>query len=385
MHYKLISTDDHLQEAPDAYTSRMSRRFADLAPQVRSNGDGTDSWYIYGQRRAGAGGVCTVHGVMPDRTKPPLRWEDVPRMAYVPSERVKAMDEDGVDVQTFFGNTPGTSGNVFSDPKFDEQWRLEAIRAYNDLQIDEYADPYPGRFVPLAVVPLWDVNKAVAEVRRMHQRGAKGICFAFPQQFGYHHINEAYWGPLWAEAQEADLSINLHVGSGGSQGVGLVGTGAWAGHKDMFQLAESSTKSFSANTQVMTTLLFSGIMVRYPRIKFVSAESGVGWVPYLLEMADHQWERQKLFNEGMKDKPSELFRAHCYVNFWYEHIGEHYRDNVGVDNMMWLADFAHPTCTYPTSREYVANATRDLTPAEKRKVLVDNAVKLYHLDGKPLP
>src|SRR5437660_907048 len=87
---------------PTGHTSRMSSKWGDLIPQIRENGDGTQAWYIHGEPRKGPNAVASVHGTMPDRTKPPKRWEDVPLKSYVPAERVKAMAEDGVDVHTFF-------------------------------------------------------------------------------------------------------------------------------------------------------------------------------------------------------------------------------------------------------------------------------------------
>ena len=290
MQYRVVSTDDHLQEAPDTYLPRMSKKWAALAPQVRPNADGTDSWYIYGEARRGGAtyGIGTVHGVMPDRTKPPQRWADVPREAYVPAERVKAMDRDGVDVHTFFGNLAGVAGNTFSNPKFDEEYRLEAIRAFNDHQIEDYAQPFPGRFITLAIVPLWEASRAVEELDRMRKKDVKGMSFAMPQQFGYPHLVDRHWDPLWAAAQEAHLSVNLHIGSGGSQGFGSID---WMspGQSPMFGLAEHSVKGISANSMIMATILFSGILDRFPRLNIVSSESGLGWVPYLLEVADHQW------------------------------------------------------------------------------------------------
>jgi predicted TIM-barrel fold metal-dependent hydrolase len=379
MQYRVISTDDHLQEAPDTYTSRMSQKWGDLIPQIRENGDGTQAWYIHGEPRKGPNAVASIHGTMPDRTKPPKRWEEVPPKSYVPAERVKAMVEDGVDVHTFFANIAGIAGNTFSDNRFDEAYRLEAIRAFNDFQMEAYADPFPGRFITLAIVPLWDAGLAIAEMARMKARGVKGVTFAFPQQFGYPHIADPYWDPLWSAAQAANLSINLHIGSGGGQGLGVASS--FEGHSEMFRLAEGSTRSISANTQVMATILFSQILERFPRLKVVSSESGLGWVPYLLEVADHQWERQKLWREGMTVKPSAYFHRQCYVNFWFEEIGITMREYIGLDNIMWESDYPHPTCTYPESQKYIAMVTQELTAEEKQKILVGNAVRVFNLDA----
>ncbi len=380
MQYRVISTDDHLQEAPHTWTARMSKaKWGDKIPQVVETGDGADTWMIYGQKRTPPS-IAIVHGAMPDRTKPPVRWAEVPKNTYVPAERIKAMDQDGVDIHTFFANIAGIAGHAFSDPKFDEEYRLECIRAYNDYQIEEWSGPYPGRFITLAILPMWDATKAVAEAKRTAALGIHGISFAFPQQFGYPHIAERYWDPLWAYAQEANLSINLHIGSGGSMGITLAP--AFAGQSAMLRLAEGSTRTISANVQVMSIMLFSGIMERFPRLKIVSAESGLGWVPYLLEVADHQWDRQALAREGMAIKPSEYFRRQCYVNFWFEVVGLEMREHIGVDNIMWESDFPHPTCTWPKSQHYIERSMARLSPAERQKILVENAVKVFNLDPK---
>ena len=378
MKYTVISTDDHLQEKPDTWTSRMSKKkWGEKIPHLRTDSDGNDYWYIYEVKRPLS--VAGVHGVMPDRTKPPKRWADVPEIAYVPSERVKAMDQDGVDVHTFFGNIAGIAGNTFSNPSFDEAYRLEAIQAFNDFQIEEYAQPFPGRFITLAIVPLWDVDKAIAEVERTRKLGVKGISFAFPQQFGFPHIADPYWDPFWSVAQETELSINLHIGGGGSQGVG--GEAPWKGLSAMGRMAELSTKAISSNIQVMSTILFSGILERFPSLKVVSSESGLGWVPYLLETADHQWEAQRLAREGFSIKPSDYFHRQCYVNFWYEVTGPAMRDIIGIDNIMWESDYPHPTGTWPDSRKYIERSMGGWRDEERQKVLVDTAVKLFHLDG----
>ncbi len=276
MDYRVISTDDHLQEDRYTWTSRMSeKKWGDKIPQVRETGDGTETWYIYGQRKDQTGGVAIVHGVMPDKTKAPTRWEDVPEIAYVPAKRIEAMDRDGVDVHTFFANVAGVAGHGFSSNEYDEAFRLEAIQAYNDYQIEEWAEPHPGRFITLAAVPMWDAAKAVAEARRMHKRGVKGITFAFPQQFGYPHLADPYWDPLWDAAQELDLPVNFH--------------------------------------------------------------------------------------------------------FWYEVVGARLRDYIGIDNIMWESDYPHPTGTWPDSRKYIEASMQGWTDEERRKVLVENAVRVFNL------
>jgi predicted TIM-barrel fold metal-dependent hydrolase len=358
----------------------MSReKWGARIPHIRSNPNGTDCWFIDDRPflKFGQPYLSSVHGVMPDR-RAPTRWEEIPRIAYVPAERVKAMDRDGVDVHTFFANVGGIAGNLFSDPAYpDEAFREECIRAYNDYQIDEFAKPYPGRFITLAQLPMWDVKPALAEAQRMGGRGVNGITFAFPQQWGYPHISDRHWDPLWAFAQEARLSVNFHIGSGTSMGVALE---SLSKGPPSFGVAEGCTKAVASNVQVMTVLLFSGIMARFPELKIVASESGVGWVPYVLEVADHQWEVANCARDGMVLPPSEYFRRQCYVTFWFEVAGiRMMRDYVSLDNVMFGSDFPHPTGTWPSTRASVERSLEGLTDAERRKVTVENAIKVFNL------
>ena len=161
MHYEVISTDDHLQESSTVWTDRMSKsKWGGKVPQIREVEGGNERWHIWDipmQRSLGTV-QGAVAGEFPDGLGPD-RWEDMPKKTYVPTERLKAMEEDGVDVHTFFSNIAGVAGQTFSNPIYaDVDFRMECIRAYNDWQIEEWADPYPGRFITIALVPLWDAS-----------------------------------------------------------------------------------------------------------------------------------------------------------------------------------------------------------------------------------
>ncbi|MSQ26461.1 MAG: amidohydrolase [Dehalococcoidia bacterium] len=385
MRYRVISTDDHMQEAPHAWLARMSaQQWGDKIPQVRHEADGNDGWYLYGTKVVGGGGMTgglgTTHGAWADRTKVPRRMDEMPKIVYVPAERIKAMDQDGVDAHTFFPNVSGFAGNRLCDPLFPEDFRLQAIRAYNDYQIEEWSRPHPGRFITLAVLPLWDVGHAVAELHRTAKLGINGVSFCLPQGYGFRNFADPYWDPLWQAAQETDLSFNLHFGASGLAGVLSMPT--WEGQSEMRTLAQASVRTMASNVTIMTLVLFSGVLERFPRLKIVSSESGLGWIPYVLEIADHQWDSQRLMQDGSKVKPSELFKRQCYANFWFEVFGPAVRHHIGLDNIMWESDFPHPTCTWPNSQSYIHRSMDSWPEAERHKVLVDNAVRLYHLDPR---
>ncbi len=95
--YGLISVDDHVQEPPDLWTSRLSRdRFGERMPHVERNGDGGEQWVADGAVLLD-GNVARAGALMPERGREPERWDEVPRAAYVPAERLEVMDAAGID------------------------------------------------------------------------------------------------------------------------------------------------------------------------------------------------------------------------------------------------------------------------------------------------
>ena len=141
-----------------------------------------------------------------------------------------------------------------------------------------------------------------------------------------------------------------------------------------------STRSISSHMQILTNVLFSGVLDRFPNLKVITVESGIGWIPYLLETADHEYKSLGVGATELKTKPSEAFRRQVYGSFWFESVGIEFRRHIGVDNILYETDFPHPTSTWPDSKKYREECLKDVPADERVKMLRDNAIKLYHLD-----
>jgi predicted TIM-barrel fold metal-dependent hydrolase len=189
-----------------------------------------------------------------------------------------------------------------------------------------------------------------------------------------------YWDPIWEAFASLDMPVNFHVGSTSNNSAEWHGTQGWKSLPIELHGAVSSTMLYHQNARVMGNLICSGIADRYPKIKFVSVESGVGWIPNFLETLDYQ-----CFEMGgskrLPRKPSEYFPTNFYGTFWFErrNIGAMIKW-VGVDNVMFETDFPHPTCLLPIDN--VVGALGDLTFEEQAKVLHGNAQRVYNI---PLP
>ena len=375
----LISADSHVIMAPDTYTDRMSRaRWGDLIPQMVEVMDKRENrlvhrWKIYGQTPEVDRGFNCPAALEnnPLRNIYPKRWEEVPARVYDPFERAEAQDSDGVDGEVLF-NMPNFSR--YRDPAFE----LDAVRAANEALADWRAAI--DRYIPLADLPLLSgIDAVVAEVEYAAARGCRGVnMLSEPSTVikGLKHVGDRYWDPLWAVCQDLELPINFHA----SGGLGpILRVPRWSGHSQHPDHAAHTTGTSFWPAQIIPTLILSGIADRFPRLNFVFAEAGVGAAYYAIAACDHEWERGKLWREGLPTRPSEIVRRQMYVNFWFEVAGPAMRDRLSADNIMWESDYPHIVSTYPESWKWVERSLGDVPDADRKKMLYQNAVRIYKL------
>jgi predicted TIM-barrel fold metal-dependent hydrolase len=383
--YGLISCDSHAQPDKDAFTSRMSKaKWGDAIPHLAETTDKAhmavafdrpvQRWLVNGQV-VGNRGVVNCPTVMADPMRKyfPQHWDEVPSYVYNPADRLGALDQDGVDGEVLFPNDPVQSGTFFQG---NAEFELDCVRAYNDA-IAAWRE-VSERYVPLAVMPYMSgIEVTVAEVQRAVQKGHRGVVMLVePSQSleGLKHFNDPYWDPLWAACQELDVPIHWHA-SGGLR----LSMPRWSGYSRNQEQAVGPSGGFSVQAQFLPNLIFSGVLDRYPRLKWVCAETGLGWVNYILEGCDHEWERRHLWTEGILTRPSALFRRQIYVDFWYESAGIQQRHNIGIENIMWESDYPHSTSTYPESWEFVNRTLAGVPEDERKQLLYGNAMRVYGL------
>ena len=129
--------------------------------------------------------------------------------------------------------------------------------------------------------------------------------------------------------------------------------------------------------QITHLLISSGLLDRFPRLKFVSVESGIGWLPFMLESLDYQFVENGV--DDLKLRPTEYFRRQIYGSYWFESNPKPAIDWIGEDNLMFETDFPHATCLYPAVKETKERSLRGLDPRVQRKLLYENAAKVYQL------
>ena len=374
--YGLISADSHAAFHRDDFTSRMSaEKWGERIPHVaekREDGGRADGWSIYGLPPRGD--VCNCPAVMGDPFPTwPKVWEEVPALAYDPKERLKALDGDRVDAEVLFPNPPGGSYYEYGDAEFE----LACVQAYNDVLADWRRAS--DRYLPLAALPYLSDPKIVAkEVERSVTNGHRGVNVAGKAPKGLPHIAAPHWYPLWDICQELNVPIHFH----GSANLDTAASAKkWDGYS--VRQAHSAATSTSAVTpaQIIPHFIFSGLTERFPRLKVVFAEAGIGGLNYVLAACAHEWETRRLWTEGLATRPSEAVRRQMYVNFWFEAEGIKLREAIGVDNLMWESDFPHVASYYPRSWHEIERVLQGVSAADRRKLLFQNALKVYDIEA----
>src|SRR6266568_2090946 len=129
-------------------------------------------------------------------------------------------------------------------------------------------------------------------------------------------------------------------------------------------------------SMVLMGMIYGGVLERHPRITLVLGEGGIGWIPYILDRMDLEWEDQ--FKDlGLRMAPSEYWRRQCKATFQSDKVGMKLLDELGIDNVMWASDFPHPDGIWPDSSEYVDRELGHLPADVRRKIICENAGKLY--------
>jgi predicted TIM-barrel fold metal-dependent hydrolase len=368
---QIVSVDDHVIEHPNVWLDRLPAKYRDAGPQIVRQPDGNDAW-VYEGAVAGNFALNAVAGKDPrEYGLDPRRYDDMLPGCHDINDRIRDMDLEGVHAQLCFPNMGGFAGSAFAKSK---DWDLAyaSIQAYNDFIIDEWCAAYPDRQIPLMMAPYWNVEQTVAEIERTAAKGAKSFTFPeLPDRIGLPSWHSDHWDPVLAAAQDANLPLSLHFGSGGAP---------QASPEAMTTNFTVAISLFGLNSMSVTAeLLLSPVFHKFPNLKMALSEGGIGWMPYMIERLDYVWERHRWYNDVNKDvKPSDIFRDHIYGCFISDYAGIFSRNLIGVDNLMFESDYPHSDSNWPHTRKVLEEAMVDVPDEDAQKMVEWNARKLYN-------
>ncbi len=380
---KVIDTDSHWSEPYDLWTSRAPARYVDRVPQMGER-DGRRRWWFDGDIAIGLPIASSV--IAPDGQKVTgaaffdLDNDMVHRASFEPEARVAMLDALGIHAQVMYPNVAGFGNqNFLKSP--DDMLRLVSVQIYNDA-LAEFQDDTGQRVFGMALLPWWDLDAAVAEIERASANGLRGIVTCSnPEEAGLPDMGERAWDPVWQACSDLAMPVNFHIGS--SKGsLDFFGKAPWPSFGQERRLAVGSANLFMGNARVIGNMIYAGVPERFPDLRFVSVESGIGWIPFFLECLDHQLD-ETAPNElaELSLAPSDYFRRQFFGTFWFESaMVPAAIDYLGPQCLMFETDFPHPTCLYPRDDDRLATTIAPLSPEVVTRILQDNAAELYRIE-----
>jgi predicted TIM-barrel fold metal-dependent hydrolase len=374
--YKFISADCHIDLiwlTPDLFTANAPAALKNRMPYVAEGrkgmqwvaNNGAKFGLVNGMGSAGREYVPgEIHrsdrmastGLYDDGRKGIRRLTD-------PDLRLEDQERDGVQAEVLYGIL-GASMRLK-----DDEAATEMLRIYNQW-LAGFCRTHPDRYAGLASIPSHDIGAAVAEVQRVAKDGVlRGLDIA--NRPDIPPFWDPCWNPLWEIAEEARLPVHLHTIGGSIPDFRKlehkVGRAAFATAISSFQLYMSIP---------LMAIIFAGVLEHHPGLRMVIGESGIGWIPYVLDHMDLEWEDQ--FKDlDLKMKPSDYWHRQCYATYQSDRIGIKLLDEIGEDNIMWGSDFPHPDGIWPDSQEYIQRELGQLAAATRHKIVCANAAKLY--------
>ena len=374
----IFDTDTHVVEPPDLWTSRLPKKWGDEVMHVAWNDLYDAEVWCIGDKVVTKAWAAAMWGWDEPFPSAPKTLADAHPACYDIHARVKAMDAGGLDTAVLYPNIAGLAFDPFVDHA-DPELAAAHVRAYNDFQLDWIA-PARERFVPMIVVPYWDVPASVKEIERNVGRGFGGVVTTgAPHKHAQPYLADPHWDPLWAATRDAGLSVSFHAANGdisehiAPERIMVDGPAVTT--------TRASTASFLDNGHQVTDLITGGVLARFPDLKFVTVESGLGWIPFVLESCDYHFKKSRVDREKPEFGdllPSDLFRRQVYVNYWFEKLEPWHVEAVGVDNILFETDFPHPTCLYGDEvAQAIDNGLSNMPQDVQDKILWKNAAGLY--------
>jgi predicted TIM-barrel fold metal-dependent hydrolase len=383
---RVIDADSHMTERHDLFTERAPKGYEDRVPHVERI-DGQEMWVIEGTTfgRAGSGGTIDHDNKKHpwvDSQGGPWGITDVHPAAWDPTARLRLMDQLGIDAQVLYPNSIGLGGHHFWKSVHDRTVQMLCVQLYNDAMAEIQAES-SNRLLPMAIMPAWNIPACVQEATRCAELGYRGVNMTpDPQDSGSPDLGNPAWDPFWEVCADRNLPVHFHIGASHTAWA-YFGTTYWPSQNDYVKTAIGGASLFQNNSRLLLNSAFSGMFDRYPDLKMVSVESGIGWVPFMLEAMDYELEENAPdWFHKLEKLPSEYFRDNWYATFWFEHGAgdlQHLIDNVGEDNVLFETDFPHPTCLHPNPLEIVREKIAALRPETQRKVMGGNAAALYRV------
>jgi len=298
--------------------------------------------------------------------------------------RREYMKKDGFDIQILI---PDNRQLIYElDPELGRQ----LARAYNETVAEDIAGQ--DCFIGVAWIYLPDVHEAVRELRRaVKDLGLKALKLSGGYKDG-DLDSEVLW-PLYEEVSELDIPILVHPGARVFEAQHshpwLIGSERYQG----FQLFPTALGFPLTYMVTAARLIYSGVLDRFPSLRFAFFEGGIGWVPWLMKTLDHHMPAEapvsaavKAFFKGkeqLRRRPSDYFEQFYIAAVSWESYLPDIIKWWPNHNIIIGSDFDHGDAisTWPKTVEPIKSMP-GLCEEDKEKILGGNAMRLFKMGKK---
>ena len=354
----VIDADGHICEPEIVWKQYTRAKYRDRVLQIRT-AEGVSRLFMEGHLGApGAAQACIPGGMEPGRN---LSWADILPGSHDPKARLDVLDEEGIDQALLFPSVYLLYGDI-RDPEV----AAETCRAYNDW-ISDFCKEGPTRLFGVGLVPLHDVDLAVAEAGRLTGLGLRGLAVR-PERYNGLALYDERCDALWAVAQADELAVAIH-GSFGTRMPGFA-----VGRYDDNLFMEHMVAHPFGQMAVVMDLIAGGVLDRFPGLRVGFFESGLGWLPYWLDRLDEHFEVMGHHTPWLKRPPSEIFREQCFVSMEADELtGLRWmieRDLLPC--ILWGSDYPHFDSTYPGAYQAAQKTFDAASPEAAQKIVCEN-------------
>lgn len=366
---RIVDGDGHLLEPADVFDGRVDPRYLAQAPRILRDQRGRQGMSFLGMPPFVDGPFGPGDAVRPGGLRQPrhLSWEEGQPGGFDPHARIRDMDLEGIDAAILFPTL-----GLFLPLVPQAEASVAIARCLND-HAAEYAKPYPDRLFPVGVLPLKDVEAAVAEVQRVAQMGFKAVVVRpNPDPHTGRRLDDPAYEPLWSAAEEAGVVVAVHEGV--NPLLPFAGLDRCQTMFDWHVVSHPFEQMLA-----MLTLIRAGVMERHPRLRFGFMESNCGWLPYWMERLDANWRNLSWQVPEIKRPPSEYVVRQCAVTCEADEaaVGAVARLASCVP-IMWASDYPHYDSEFPGAVDEMMART-DIDPVTRAQIMGGNADAFFRL------
>jgi len=362
LNYNIIDSDAHMSEPAELW-QRVDAKFRDAVPKVVKTEKGL--FLQFEQIKVRLAAPEEMEGSVRHFLRPG-GWD--------PAERIKDMEIDGISAAVLY-----TTHGFFVFGTLDADLQRECFRVYNDW-LAEQVNHDRQRLRGLGLISLFDPEQGVKELERCKKLGLSGgIVWSSPPDDLPGYAAPIY-DKFWATAADLDMPIALHTNTRPAAGK------TYSKAEENGGMAPYYTAMVMEQSYIQDTLLqltFGGLFEKYKNLKIVSAEADISWFPALMGRADKYYEGRQRRGHVLPLKllPSDYMRHNIWHSFIKDPVGlKSYQGWGFTDRIMWSTDYPHPASFFPDSLQVFHEDLADLPEDDKRKMVHDNAAKLYGFD-----